>query len=59
MVQTLEEENAAPPKRYKSFWSKELDGMTKKRKEEYRIAKELNTADAWSKYKDIHNKIRK
>ncbi len=30
----------------------------KKRKQEYRIAKELNTVDAWSQYKDVHNKIR-
>ncbi len=51
--------NATSQKRYKSFWSKELDGMAKKRKEEYRIAKDLNAVDAWSKYKDIHNKIRK
>ncbi len=55
MVQTLEKKRHTLI-RYKSFWSKKLDGMAKKRKKEYRIAKELNTADAWSKYKDIHNK---
>ncbi len=30
-----------------------------KEEEEHRIAKELNTVDAWSKDEDIDNKIRK
>ncbi len=58
MVQTLGEETPHP-KTLQVVLEQRTRRNGKKGKEEYRIAKELNTADAWSKYKDIHNKIRK
>lgn len=47
------------PKRFKSFWTKDLDNLSKERSKIYRVAKRSGTQTDWSRYEETDRAIKK